>query len=685
MYEIRPESIKTFIEDSNIKLPRFQRKQTWDHTKNFKLCISIFKQYPIGVSILSLENYDNRTTRWLLDGRQRRNALSQIAEDPENIYLWAKKFIGIKDRDQQHEIRELFWIEINRYLEQDDSDIQVQDEREVNSDNDSDIVTSNSESENLEEDIRVASKSTGLDLLLEIILMVHNKNKRYSGFSYPFDFSTHIKDLPYVENINGKLVLSSRRVKSFIVDYRNDCKLDRMDYDLQINFMNFLSKRLRLSGSDIDKISLELNRKWESIVDRIELLDKIDNLLLNSKIGLIEVKEINTADGQKIFNIINSEGTQLTAVEILSAKPSWNKEIKNPNALLVKEAKSLYESINIKSENVVRWDIPATLLSRLNASNYLFKDFTDPNANFEKKLTLGFKVLSGILIGGIKKEDINKLSSEEKINWEYDIDVLINDLNNLIKILGEYDYFKYLQSWKGTIMEILSDTIALNFLVLSYKDWKRKGSPLGSSYQVKQFQKNAVILLDRLIYEYITRQWRGSSDSKFAQNISTFDFQPEIYIPIEKHKWLDLLKEIFEKNTIDDVQINQKILEPILYHFYCLKKLAGPDTGLYSIHVDHIIPQSIFKQSTIANKENLQHNLFNLALLPANENISKSDSKLIVIENQWLKDQITKYSFIDEERFHEFSQLNNLDSLKEFRRKIFENTFDKDRDEFFIN
>lgn len=46
MYEIRPESIKTFITDRNVRLQRFQRKQTWDEKKNFQLCISLFKEYP---------------------------------------------------------------------------------------------------------------------------------------------------------------------------------------------------------------------------------------------------------------------------------------------------------------------------------------------------------------------------------------------------------------------------------------------------------------------------------------------------------------------------------------------------------------------------------------------------------------------------------------------------------------
>ena len=51
MYEIRPESVKSFITDKNIRLPRFQRKQTWDEKKNFELCITYLKSTPL-VSLL---------------------------------------------------------------------------------------------------------------------------------------------------------------------------------------------------------------------------------------------------------------------------------------------------------------------------------------------------------------------------------------------------------------------------------------------------------------------------------------------------------------------------------------------------------------------------------------------------------------------------------------------------------
>jgi len=90
MYEIRPESVKSFITDKNIRLPRFQRKQTWDEKKNFELCISLFKEYPLGVTIVNVEKKDGINIRWLLDGRQRRNALVKLYEDPDNISAVSK-------------------------------------------------------------------------------------------------------------------------------------------------------------------------------------------------------------------------------------------------------------------------------------------------------------------------------------------------------------------------------------------------------------------------------------------------------------------------------------------------------------------------------------------------------------------------------------------------------------------
>ena len=95
MYEIRPETVKTFITDPECQAAEVPEKANLGRKKNFQLCISLFKEYPIGVCILSVDESKGKTVRWLLDGRQRKNALTMIHDDPENIYNWAKKVYPI--------------------------------------------------------------------------------------------------------------------------------------------------------------------------------------------------------------------------------------------------------------------------------------------------------------------------------------------------------------------------------------------------------------------------------------------------------------------------------------------------------------------------------------------------------------------------------------------------------------
>ena len=94
-------------------------------------------------------------------------------------------------------------------------------------------------------------------------------------------------------------------------------------------------------------------------------------------IGLIEVKNLKAADSQKIFNLINSQGSPLKAVEILSARPKWNKIIESPSAEVKELVKDLYQTqIGITPDTVVRWDLAATFLRRIKP-NFIFKNFSD--------------------------------------------------------------------------------------------------------------------------------------------------------------------------------------------------------------------------------------------------------------------------------------------------------------------
>ncbi len=672
MYEIRPESIKTFITDRNVKLPRFQRKQTWDEKKNFQLCISLFKEYPIGVCILSVDENKGKTVRWLLDGRQRKNALTMMYDDPENIYNWAKRFIGFKNSDQPSELEEKFALKISEYIEAD-----LDDEFEIGSSDD--IIDNSVASEKDDEDI-ILTGTHGLDFLLDIIKIIHNKQKRNTGFTKPFDLSKYIDRLPYIENDIQGIKLSSRKVKTFIDEYRKYCDDEYIDYDDEKSFFKFLN--LRCVIHDEKKVKTYLNEKWEAIKERILIVEKIDSLLTNSKIGVIEVKNLTPSDSQKIFNIINSEGEKLTAVEILSAKPHWNIIIDNPSQSAIDATKELYKRIGTVQSDVVRWDLPATFLKRI-GKNIVIKQFSDSKTDFEKELTYGFKILSGIYVGGVKKENIEELSKTPLI-WSSDIENLIYDFQNMFKLISSFDYFKYLKSWNTTIMDLTSDAIAIDFIIIAYKDWSRKGKPIGDT-KAKQFQKNCFILWDRLIFEYINRQWRGSGDQKIANSIISLKNEPDLFIPIYTDKWKSILEDqIFTYNSIDTADISMVMMKPLLYHFYCLMRMQGPDTS-YDIEIDHIIPQTLFNESSIPKKDVIQNNLLNLGLLPKDENVAKSNKKLILIDSQWLKDQITKYEFIEENKFLDYSNVNNYKRMFDDRKDIFLEAYTAKRNDLLNN
>lgn len=76
----------------------------------------------MSVTILSVEEIKGKKVRWLLDGRQRRNAFLQMYEDPENIYNWAKRFVGFKNNNQPSELGEMFWKKIDEYIEYSEED-----------------------------------------------------------------------------------------------------------------------------------------------------------------------------------------------------------------------------------------------------------------------------------------------------------------------------------------------------------------------------------------------------------------------------------------------------------------------------------------------------------------------------------------------------------------------------------
>ena len=233
-------------------------------------------------------------------------------------------------------------------------------------------------------------------------------------------------------------------------------------------------------------------------------------------------------------------------------------------------------------------------------------------------------------------------------------------------------------------MDITSDAGALNFALLAYQDWLRKDRPMGTDLKTRQFQKNCFILLDKLIYEYVMRQWKGSGDQKLAGNLESFSGETEVLTPTSRAKWDELLREIFDYSKVADADISLSYMKPLLYHFYCLKNIQGPDSE-YEIEIDHIIPQDCFKMSVIPRKEAVQNNLLNLGLLPKNENCSKGKKRLIELTDPWLKDQVKKYEFVDEMDYALYSDIANQKGIFELRETLFYEAFGPRRDYILNN
>ena len=671
MYKIKPEDVKSFITNRNIRLPRFQRKLTWNEKDNFQLCISVFKGYPIGVCILSSETSRNGNIRWLLDGRQRKYALTMMYEDPENIYNWARKFIKFKNSDQPNELKDKFWLKIKEYLEEDI----IAEEEEDFLDDENDFDTSKNEILNeIEEEYN--TNQDGLELLLEIILIIHNKKSNGTGFTIPFDFGNTIERTPYFEN--GTNYLSSKKLKTFLDEYRQFCYDNNLNELESTSFYDFLDARVIIR--EPDKLKRLIKDRWQAILERINILNKIDNLLISCEIGVIEVKDLNASDSQKIFEIINSGGEKLTAVEILSAKPSWNTPIVNISGSTTQTVTELYQDLGItRPDNVVKWDLPATLLRRVDM-NLILK-----NTDFEKELTIGFQLMAGIYEKSITKDSIEQLSKNKKIKWDIDYENLISDLSQMLRLISTSDYFKFLKSWQTSIQELTCLGCALNFILVAYALWSNNGKPIGSDSAAKKFLKNVFILWDKMIFEYVHRQWSGSMDSKISKNIEKVNNNDEtLFTPISTDKWLQLLDDILNKSKIGEADIKYDLMKPILYHYYCLNCIAGPDT-IYSIEVDHIIPQTKFEESCIVNNKIVKDNLYNLGLLPKNENISKGNKILRHIESDWLKQEIEKYEQIPFEKFDYFSNINHYKELFEFRKPFFERAYDTNRSNLLNN
>lgn len=672
-YIIEPMSLITFLDETKLRLPRFQRKSTWDKKQNFELAISIFQDYPVGVVIINQE----QRVSWLLDGRQRRNALISMRNDPVELYEWARNYIGFKKTADPQDIKELYWGKVEEYLQTEESD-EVR-ENEYESEDDEDIAEDIPEEDSFDS----TKQRQGLQTLLDLILMVHQIKSVGSRWEQIFDFRKYFSRLEYITKDGSKI--SPTALRRFILDLKKSIEHEYSD-DLLTpeRFIEYYLYKSYCTG-DQNKFERDVKNNWEDILHSINVISCAEKIFADARIGIIRLTNATPLDAQNIFSRINKGGTQLKAEELLSAKPYWNREVAISDSELVNRVKDMYSKLEIPFPgSIVRWDLAATLISRIADGNLVFDTYNSEKQKSEvsmEEISLGFKLLSAVYQCGMSSKHVIDLEKNESIQWEHDIDELIENLNIVFSILLQDDFFKYLQTWKKSITRLLGKAIALEFTTILWLDWKDKGMPRYSeSGEMKALRRDARILFDRLIFEYATKTWRGSGDSKMSNDIKNWKSR---IVPVSDEDWKKFIADVC-CGSYNGQPTTVKLLRPVLYYYYVITQATPINQIDVTFDVDHIIPQEIFESNNMID-QTFKDSLVNLALLPTKDNISKKAKRLNEITDSWLKAQITLYTGIEEQDFQKYSDVTLLHELRKQRKKLFIDAFDTNRKSILAN
>lgn len=665
-YIIEPLPLISFLDESKLRLPRFQRKATWDKKQNFELSISIFQDYPVGVVIINQE----QKVSWLLDGRQRRNALVSMRDNPVELYEWARNYIGFKKTADVLDVTNAYWDKVEKYLQTEEHD--TSDEDEYEPDTYEDVVEDAAEEDSFDS----TKQRQGLRTLLDIILMVHQNKPTGSKWEQTFDFTKYFTRLKYAPIKNGGRI-SPVLLRRFILEL---IKAIDHEYDGNLTPQNFVDYYVQnFDISDQHKFEKDVDKKWDSISSSVDVISRSEKIFADARIGIIRLTNATPLDAQNIFSRINKGGTQLKAEELLSAKPYWNREVAITDPAVINRVKDMYAKLDIPTpDSIVRWDLAATLISRIQDGNLVFNPYIEAKQKNEismDEISLGFKLLSAVYQGGMSSKHVIDLEKNESIKWDSDIDELIDSINVICNILLQDGFFKYLQSWRMPITKLLGNAIALEFVAILWLDWQDKGKPRYSeSGDMKALRRDARILFDRLVFEYATKTWRGSGDSKMSSDIKNWKFR---IASVSKDDWMNFIAGACA-GSYNGQPTTVKLLRPVLYYFYIITELAPINQANVSFDVDHIIPQEVFEGNSMID-QSFKDSLVNLALLPTKDNISKKSKKLNAITDSWLKLQITTFTGIAETDFEKYSDVTNLGSLAAQRKVLFVVAFDTNR------
>ena len=449
----------------------------------------------------------------MLDGRQRRTCITKLFNDPTAVYEWAKDCCGFKNKASE-----------------DEDPIDDIDRKQASSDTER------------------AMKSTSLEILLDYILLCHNKLMK------AFDFSKVFSEKAlnyYSKNKNNKFEVDPIKLSKHIRAL-NDDRDFKANNTLQHkeSFMHYLTDRYDFRPDNAhasNNLAIHLNLYWDVIKSAFDVYAKIDKVLTDAEVGFIELNDATISDAQNVFSKINSGGTQLNAAELLSAKPYWN-EPAEPNGSMKKAIDCLYKKLNteIDTENkkYCRWDIPATLLQAIDPHNLFYKTTNaDPSTDIDvNEISMGFKLLSSCYVGGMSKLSLDELEKAKKkddnvklLDWSDNLSSFIDSFKTMVDAIYKQTSFIIIPSWGLSIYDILGAGAAMELFAGAWLKWDGKISEKSfDSKDFKCFLNGFKNHFDRLVYEKMSGSYKGSGDARMARNLKNIDSRTAL-ITTEEH------------------------------------------------------------------------------------------------------------------------------------------------------
>ena len=659
-YHINELKVSNFISDATIKLPRFQRRQAWNEKKDFGLCVSMFKGYPLGVVIYNNTKEGVKSVRYLLDGRQRRSALKNLIENPAKLYQAAIKYLGVKVSASEADLEEAYWTKIGIYLNQ---STDAADNTETTEDD-------------VDSDIDAETQKGNLTLLLELLRILHGSQKREeTAFEKRWNFAKFFSYLPYIDRQSKKV--DPKKLKTFIVETLVDKFSDAESFTGD-GFYDYLKSEFALIEDKAVAFRTKLSEIFGKIHNDFDVLQRVQTRVFNeASIGLIEIMRVSSLDSQNIFSLVNKGGTPLKAEELLSAKPYWNTVVRATelDVPVRNSIVELYRRLNIPGENdphngtFVYWDICATFIDRIDKHHLIFQEYSDDDNGLLLKVQHGFKAVAALLKDGVSAVKIEEIERDGSIKLVEDISGLQRTINSMLSTLLGHDFFKVLHSWKRPLGTLIGITPTLEYLAILQKYWKSLGCESGGNE--RKFIRGAICLLDRLILEHANSEWKGSSDSKMSKHLKGNWSERVELLP--KEEWQSYISKACSP-TVEDYKKHCAVL----YYLAVLENRRPDNMAEVEYDIDHIIPQKEFDQIVGGTgvDAGLRDCLGNVSLLPRKKNESKGEKKLNELSDD-LRALVSRYADIELADFGKFSNVAGIADLVAERRSHFLTTLDK--------